>query len=91
MSVRKFDLNWGFQPLSTERKDAQYRGFAASCIDLAKSSPTFAEKTRLLAMAEAWLNLADRVVQAAKHPVCQIADHPLVRKTLGAEQGAKAE
>jgi hypothetical protein len=42
-------------------------------------------------MAEAWVNLADRVVQAAKHPVCQIADHPLVRKTLGAERGAKAE
>jgi hypothetical protein len=80
-----------FNPLSTERKDAQYRGFAASCIDLAKSSSTPTEKTRLLAMAEAWLNLADRVVQAAKHPVCQMADHPLVRKTLGAERGAKAE
>ena len=77
--------------MSTERKDAQYRGFAASCIDLAKSSPTLAEKTRLLAMAEAWLNLADRVVRAAKHPVRPIADHPLVRKTLGAEQGAEAE
>ena len=80
-----------FNPLSTERKDVQYRGFAASCVDLAKSNPTLAEKTRLLAMAEAWLNLADRVVQAAKHPVCQIADHPLVRKTFGAERGAKAE
>jgi hypothetical protein len=80
-----------FNPLSTERKDAQYRGFAASCIDLAKSSSTPTVKTRLLAMAEAWVNLADRVVQAAKHPVCQIADHPLVRKTLGAERGAKAE
>ncbi len=91
ISIRKFDSKLGISPLSTERKDAQYRGFAASCIDLAKSSPTPAEKTRLLAMAEAWLNLADRVVQAAKHPVCQIADHPLVRKTLGAEQGAKAE
>jgi hypothetical protein len=78
-----------FNPLSTERKDAQYRGFAASCIDLAKSSSTPTEN--LLAMAGAWLNLADRVVQAAKHPVCQIADHPLVRKTLGAERGAKAE
>lgn len=75
--------------MSTERKDAQYRGFAASCIDLAKSSSTPTEKTRLLAMAEAWVT--DRVVQAAKHPVCQIADHPLVRKTLGAERGAKAE
>jgi hypothetical protein len=43
--------------MSSEHKEAQYRGFAASCLDLAKSSPTFAEKTRLLAMAEAWLNL----------------------------------
>jgi hypothetical protein len=80
-----------FNPLSAESKDAQYRGFAASCLDLAKNSPTLAEKTRLLAMAEAWLNLADRVVQAAKHPVRQIADHPLVRKTLGAERGAEAD
>jgi hypothetical protein len=40
-------------------------------------------------MAGAWLNLADRVVQAAKHPACQIADHPLVRKTSGAEQEAE--
>jgi hypothetical protein len=72
--------------LSIERKDVQHRGFAASCVDLAKSNPTLAEKTRLLAMAEAWLNLADRVMQAAKHPVREVADHPLVRKALGAEQ-----
>jgi hypothetical protein len=80
-----------FNPLSAESKDAQYRGFAASCLDLAKNNPTLAEKTRLLAMAEAWLNLADRVVQAAKHPVRQIADHPLVRRTLGDERGAEAD
>jgi hypothetical protein len=77
--------------LSAESKDAQYRGFAASCLDLARNSPTLAERTRLLAMAEAWLNLADRVVQAAKHPVRQIADHPLVRRTLGDERGAEAD
>ena len=80
-----------FNPLSAESKDAQYRGFAASCLDLAKNSPTLVEKTRLLAMAEAWLNLADRVLQAAKRPIRQIADHPLVRETLGAERGAEAE
>ena len=77
--------------MSSEHKEVKYRGFAASCLDLAKSSPTFAEKTRLLAMAEAWLNLADRVAQLAKHPVRKIADHPLVRKTLGGVQGAEAE
>ena len=77
--------------MSSERKVVQYRGFAASCLDLAKSSPTLSEKTRLLAMAEAWLNLADRVSQLAKHPLRKIADHPLVRKTLGGAQGAEAE
>jgi hypothetical protein len=91
MSVRKFDSNWGFQPLEYRTQGRTIRGFAASCIDLAKSSSTPTEKTRLLAMAGAWLNLADRVLQAAKHPVCQIADHPLVQKTLGAEQEAKTE
>ena len=80
-----------FNPVSIEDKEAQYRGFAASCLDLAQSSPAFAEKTRLLAMAEAWLNLADRVAQLAKRPVSKIADHPLVRKTLGGAHGAEAE
>lgn len=77
--------------MSSEHKEMQYRGFAASCLDLAKSSSTPAEKTRLLAMAEAWLNLADRVARLAKRPVRVIADHPLVRKTLGGGQGAEAE
>ena len=77
--------------MSSEPKQAQYRGFAASCLDLAKNSPAITEKTRLLAMAEAWLNLADRAAQLAKHPVRKIADHPLVRKTLGGVQGAEAE
>jgi len=77
--------------MSSEEKEAQYRSFAACCLDLAKSNPIFAEKTRLLAMAEAWLNLADRVAQLAKHAVRKVADHPLVRKTLGGAQGAEAE
>lgn len=77
--------------MSSEHKEAQYRGFAASCLDLAKSSPSLPDKTRLLAMAEAWLNLADRVSQFAKRPVRKIAEHPLVRKTLGAVQGAEVE
>jgi hypothetical protein len=42
-------------------------------------------------MAEAWLNLADRVSQFAKRPVRTIAEHPLVRKTLGRAQGVEAE
>lgn len=77
--------------MGSEQKEAQFRSFAASCLDLAKTSPTLAERTHLLAMAEAWLNLADRVSQLAKHPVRKIADHPLVRKTFGGVQGAKAE
>jgi hypothetical protein len=91
IALHVIDSNWGGYPMSSEHKEVQYRGFAASCLDLAKSSPTFADKTRLLTMAEAWLNLADRVAQLAKHPVRKIVDHPLVRKTLGGVQGAEAE
>jgi hypothetical protein len=42
-------------------KEDEYRGFAASYLKFANASANFGEKTRLLAMAEAWLDLASRV------------------------------
>ena len=58
------------------RKSNEYRAFAAHCLTFAKSSPDTVDKTRLLTMAEAWLDLADR------RPATKIPDHPLVLKTL---------
>jgi hypothetical protein len=38
--------------------------------------------SRLLTMAEAWLDLADRRTRVVKRPATKISDHPLVLKTL---------
>jgi hypothetical protein len=63
-------------------KEAEYRSFAALCLEVATKPTDTAHKARLLANAEAWLNLADRVTELAKRSACKIADHPLVLKTL---------
>jgi hypothetical protein len=41
----------------------EYRRLAAACLDLAKRAAGLADKTRLVAVAEAWLDLADRVTR----------------------------
>jgi len=60
-----------------------YRGFAAACLDLANGTADRADKTRLFLMAEAWLDLADRTARLVRRPIRGIAEHPLVRRTLG--------
>ena len=42
-------------------KEREYRAYAGTCVDLAKKATSDKEKKHLLAMAEAWLGLADRV------------------------------
>ena len=53
-------------------KQEEYRGFAAACLDLASRATELPNKASLLAMAEAWLNLAERISRSP-------ADAPLVR------------
>jgi hypothetical protein len=67
-------------------KEEDYRGFAARCLDLAKSSHEAAEKSHLLAMAEAWLNLADKIARLVKRPGVRVGEHPAVRAALGPER-----
>jgi hypothetical protein len=64
------------------RKSNEYRAFAAHCLTFAKDSPNTADKTRLLTMAEAWFDLADRRNRVVSRPANKIPDHPLVLKTL---------
>jgi hypothetical protein len=45
----------------------------------------------LLAVAEAWLNLAERASRLAMNHARRIAEHPLVRKTYGRFSGAEVE
>jgi hypothetical protein len=46
----------------------EYRSFAAVCLDLAKATADRTDKTRLLLMAEAWLDLADRTAALITAP-----------------------
>jgi hypothetical protein len=64
----------GWGAVNSMSKEDEYRGFAATCLDLAKSNNKPDEKLRLLAMADAWLNLADRSAQRAKSPESALAD-----------------
>jgi hypothetical protein len=41
-------------------KEAEYRAFAASCIQTAHTTRDTLDKARLVAMAEAWVKLAER-------------------------------
>jgi hypothetical protein len=41
----------------------EYRRLAAACLDLAQRAAVLADKTRLLMIAEAWLDLANRVTR----------------------------
>jgi hypothetical protein len=66
--------------------EEDYRGLAAGCLDLAKRSHETAEKLHLLAMAEAWLNLADKIARLVKRPSVRVGEHPAVRAALGPEQ-----
>jgi hypothetical protein len=42
-------------------KEREYRAYAGTCVDLANKATNDEEKKHLLAMAEAWLDLAARV------------------------------
>lgn len=63
----------------------------ASCLDLAESNPILGQKTRLLAMAEAWLELADRASRLAKGTAAGIAEHPTVTTMARRHRGAETE
>ena len=49
--------------MSAESKEAEYRRYAGSLIDLASRAASIADKFRLLAMAHDWLKLADKMAR----------------------------
>jgi hypothetical protein len=65
----------------------EYRRLAAACLDLAKRADVFADKTRLILIAEAWLNLAGRVApKGGKRRNGDAAEDALVPSTSGVSQ-----
>jgi hypothetical protein len=65
-------------------KENEYRKHAAQTVDLAHRAATTADKGRLLALAEAWLDLADRAHRvAARHArKARHELHPLLREGM---------
>ena len=49
-------------------KEREYRAYAGTCVDLANKATNDEDKKHLLAMAEAWLGLADRVQRPVPEP-----------------------
>ena len=64
-------------------REDDYRRSAASCFDLASKAGSLGERTRLLVMAEGWLDLINRVSRLATRQISG-TDHPQVRAALGA-------
>jgi hypothetical protein len=67
-------------------KEENYRRNAATAVDLAHKANTTGDKGRLLAIAEAWLDLADRAHKAARRGVRHIVEHPLISAKLGQDR-----
>jgi hypothetical protein len=68
-------------------KEDEYRKNAAETVGLASRAATTQDKGRLLAMAEAWLDLADRTHRAASHQSRKVREIPsLIRSKLAGER-----
>jgi hypothetical protein len=72
-------------------KEDEYRQHAAKTFQLAKGANSTGHRTRLLVMADAWLDLADRAQNAARKHAQKIREvHPLLRSKVSG-QGSEAE
>jgi hypothetical protein len=68
--------------------ESEYRRWAAACLDLGKRAAELTDRTRLFVIAEAWLDLADRVGRASRRGAggaIDVAEHPLVTNAFGSD------
>jgi hypothetical protein len=66
-------------------KEVDYRRNAAESIELAHRAVTSLDKSRLLSLAEKWIDLADRTQRLARH-ARGIREHPLVKDRFSRKQ-----
>jgi hypothetical protein len=72
-------------------KEDDYRRHAADTLDLAQRAGSTSDKTRLLYMADAWLDLADRARKVAHRHALKVRElHPLLRAKIPGH-GSEAE
>jgi hypothetical protein len=64
------------------RKVDEYRRNAVVTADLANKATTTFDRSRLLSLADRWLDLAYRADRVTK----PLGEHPLVEKALGRDQ-----
>jgi hypothetical protein len=62
-------------------REDDYRTFAARTLELASRTSNLKDKSHLLAMAEAWLNLSDKIARLKG----RIGERATIRATLGPE------
>ena len=67
---------------SPRTKEDDYRKNAAETVLLAQRAATTSDKGRLLKLAEAWLDLADRARHVTRHIRRPRYLHPLIREKL---------
>jgi hypothetical protein len=68
--------------LNPMTREDDYRQNAADTMQLAQRASSSSDKGRLLKLAEAWLDLADRAHGAAQNLRRPMVLHPLIRKKL---------
>jgi hypothetical protein len=66
-------------------KETEYRANAANSIELANRASSMSDKSRLLELAEKWLDLAERA-RLTHHFAPSRWQHPLLRSKLGDEK-----
>ena len=64
-------------------KTEEYLDNAAETVDLANRASSSADKSRLLRLAEKWLDLAERASQLVGRSRSPVGEHPLVTRVLG--------
>lgn len=75
-------MQWEVGEASIMNKEDEYRAYAAACVDLANRTANDDDKKHLLAIAEAWLSLADCVQRGVQQPEPDLL-HPALQTKLG--------
>ena len=76
-------LNRLVEQLKHVTKEDDYLYNAKDAVRLAQHAPSLSEKTRLIKLAEGWVELADKAHEDTRRPRRPTILHPLVQKKLG--------
>jgi hypothetical protein len=68
--------------LNPMSKQDEYLNDAAQTLELAMRAPSFSERSRLLNLANKWLDLADRFRQQSEATTRGRNEHPLVKRAF---------